>query len=368
MAHSFQNIPAKPCFGANRESIEAGDYIQKKKARATYCNSNVCIKKNTGTYEKYNLLHAAQQLDTYNCYLPFNKYDLNRNLFTELDTSSLCVLRDTSNNACATRIDPSLNIFDSYIIDPSGVLFGNSVCGLNNFVNLMKKNELPISYVATGNYTISSNSFFNTIISFKSNGTFTLTSGNPKFNILLVGGGGSGGESSYSNDSNKNYGGGGQGGQVITDTEKTFSIGTYNVVVGNSNNLSSFQNYTALQGASGEYPFGGGSGVSDGGNGYFIFGTGSKLSFTYSTNGTNGTFINWLNAYYGGGGAGGGDNGSGNPSTGGTGGGANGVLNTAGNNGTSNTGGGGGGAGINGSTGFSGGNGGSGVVILAFNV
>jgi hypothetical protein len=140
MAHSFQNIPAKPCFGANRESIEAGDYIQKKKARATYCNSNVCIKKNTGSYENYNLLHTAQQLDTYNCYLPFDKYNLNRNLFTELDTSGLCVLRDASNNACATRIDPSLNIFDSYIIDPSGVLFGNSVCGLNNFVNLMKKN------------------------------------------------------------------------------------------------------------------------------------------------------------------------------------------------------------------------------------
>ena len=141
MAHSFKNIPAKPCFGANREPMEAGDYIQKKKARVTYCNSNMCMKKNTGTYENYNLLHTAQQLDTYNCSLPFNKYDLNRNLFTELDTSGICVLRDASNNACATRIDPSLNIFDSYIIDPSGVLFGNSVCGLNNFVNLMVKNN-----------------------------------------------------------------------------------------------------------------------------------------------------------------------------------------------------------------------------------
>jgi hypothetical protein len=133
------------CFGANRESIEAGDYIQKKKARATYCNSNVCIKKNTGTYENYNLLHTAQQLDTYNCYLPFNKYNLNRNLFTELDTSGVCVLRDASNGACATRIDASLNIFDNYIIDPSGVLFGNSVCGINNFVDLMVDNKLPNS-------------------------------------------------------------------------------------------------------------------------------------------------------------------------------------------------------------------------------
>ena len=137
------------CFGANREPLGAGDYIQKKTARYTYCNSNVCIKKNTGTYENYNLLHTAQQLD--NCNLPFNKYNLNRNLFTELDTSGLCVLQDASSNTCATTIDPSLNIYDSYIIDPSGVLFGNSVCGINNFVNLMVNNQ-PIKYDVSGNY------------------------------------------------------------------------------------------------------------------------------------------------------------------------------------------------------------------------
>jgi len=358
------------CFGANRESIDAGDYIQKKKARATYCNSNVCIKKNTDTYENYNLLHTAQQLDTYNCYLPFNKYDLNRNLFTELDTSGVCVLRDASNGACATRIDASLNIFDNYIIDPSGVLFGNSVCGLNNYVNLMSK-ITTIKYDVSGNYEISSNNYFNTIITFKGNGSFTLIKGNPKINILVVGGGGSGGNSYYFHNNIgpqtfKRCGGGGAGGQVITDTEKTFSLGTYNVVVGNSNNLSSFQNYIALQGASGEI-INGGSGISSGGNGNY-YNASPDVTFGYSTNGINGTFINWLNAYYAGGGAGGGDNGSGNTSNGGAGGGANGVLNTNGNSGTQNTGGGGGGAGINNSTIFSGGNGGSGVVILAFNI
>ena len=31
MAHSFKNYPAKPAFGVNRESINAGEYILRKK-------------------------------------------------------------------------------------------------------------------------------------------------------------------------------------------------------------------------------------------------------------------------------------------------------------------------------------------------
>lgn len=383
MAQSFKN---NNCFGANRESIEAGDYIQKKKARATYCNSNVCIKKNTGTYENYSLLHTAQQLDTYNCYLPFNKYDLNRNLFTQLDTSGVCVLRHASNGECVSTINPLLDIYDNYIIDSSGALFGNTVCGLNNFVNLMVKIPEPlpldpIKFMLGGLYTISSNEYFNRIITFNGNGIFKIYSGNPKFNILVVGGGGSGGESniisdtSYDKDYNMStitytyYGGGGAGGQVISHTDKNLSKGLYTILIGNSiynNNSSSFENYIALPGANGTN----GRITSDanGNTSNILQDVPGTTTSQYSTNGTNGTYIDWLNAYYGGAGAGAGYNVSGNLSSGGIGGGANGVLNTNGIDGTPNTGGGGGGAGINGSTLYSGGNGGSGVVIIAFNV
>lgn len=410
MSQSFNNH----CFGANRESLDAGNYIQKKKARATYCNSNVCIKKNTDTYENYNLLHTAQQLD--NCNLPFNKYNLNRNLFTELDTSGLCVLQDASSNTCATTIDPSLNIYDSYIIDPSGVLFGNSVCGINNFVNLMDPIN-NISYDVSGNYIISSNSDYNTIITFTGNGTFTLTSGSLNTDIVSVGGGGGGG----SGLSNGGAGGGGGGGEVINGSYFLNVIETMNITIGNGGNggltntaLSptntsgqNGQNTTILYpsftiisnaglgGVKSSSPNGGNGGLSgSNGNG----GLGSIAQSTPATiginggggggggylvlNGANGSmttangFLNIQN--YGAGGGGGAGDGA---VTGGAGGNiyaGNGgrCINPSNpsNNGSSAIanygGGGGGGTGGNGIVGTSGngGNGSSGLVILAFNV
>jgi hypothetical protein len=408
MSQSFKN---NNCFGANREPLEAGDYIQKKKARATYCNSNVCIKKNTGTYENYNLLRGAQQLDK--CSLPFDKYDLNRNLFTQLNTSGLCVLRDASNNSCATTIDPSLNIYDSYIIDPSGDLFGNSFCGINNFVNLMEPIN-NISYDVSGNYIISSNSDYNTIITFTGNGTFRLTSGSLNMDIVSVGGGGGGG----SGLSNGGAGGGGGGGEVINGSYFLNVIETMNITIGNGGNggltntaLSptntsggNGQNTTILHplftiisnaGLGGvKAPGNGGNGGNGGlsgsnGNG----GSGSTSPSTLPTiginggggggggylalNGANGStttatgFLNIQN--YGAGGGGGAGDGS---VTGGAGGniyagnGGIGVLKN-GSSAIANYGGGGGGGtagnGIVGTSG-NGGNGSSGLVILAFNV
>ena len=401
MAHSFQNIPAKPCFGDNREPLEAGDYIQKKKARATYCNSNVCIKKNTGTYENYNLLHKAQQLDK--CSLPFNKYNLNRNLFTELNTDGLCVLRDASNNACATTINPSLNIYDSYIIDPSGVLFGNSVCGINNFVNLMTKIQEPISYNVTGNYDISSNSNYNTIIIFKSNGTFTLNNGRLNIDTVTVGGGGGGGQGTLGSGP----GGGGGGGGGVIENSILFDAGSYIITVGaggpgvsnlvdppgqpgtNGGNSYITGNSTSIVangGYGGQANFNGGaSGTSgstggtynpglDGSDG-FLGGGGAGAGFVH--NGGNGsvniTTTNYGTTYGAGGGGGGGNGGGvpGNPgnSNAGKGGPSGAPLTPGGGNGVDNTGGGGGGGASGTNNSYIGsGNGGSGVVILSFNI
>ena len=113
---------AKPAFGTNKESMNAVDYIIKKKASATYCK---CI----------NNLNS----------LPFNTYNLNLNLFSKLDLSDVSVIQDTSGNICPTLIDYNQipNFYNKYVIDPSGQLFGNSECGINKFLSYLVYNPDP---------------------------------------------------------------------------------------------------------------------------------------------------------------------------------------------------------------------------------
>jgi hypothetical protein len=143
MAHSFNNFSAKPAFGANKEANNAGDYILRKKARATFCKSSTCPPKyNFNTQGDLNLLRTAKYLDTINCHLPFNKNNLNINLVTKLDLNEVCVIADASNNQCTTNIVYSKipDFYNYYIIDPNGSLFGNTQCGINNFLNYLVYN------------------------------------------------------------------------------------------------------------------------------------------------------------------------------------------------------------------------------------
>ena len=114
---------AKPSFGSNRESMQASDYIIVKKARATYCK---CI----GVNKKG---------------LPFNKLNLNLNLFSKMDLSNVCVIEDISGNVCPTYIDYNQipNFYTRYVIDPKGQLFGNTECGTNNFLRHLVYNPPP---------------------------------------------------------------------------------------------------------------------------------------------------------------------------------------------------------------------------------
>ena len=140
MAHSFNNYSAKPAFGSNKEANDAGDYILKKKARATFCKSSTCPPRyNFNTQGDLNLLRTAKYLDSVKCKLPFGKNNLNINLVTKLDLTDVCVIADASNNECSSSIvyDEIPNFYNYYIIDPSGNLFGNTQCGINNFLNYL---------------------------------------------------------------------------------------------------------------------------------------------------------------------------------------------------------------------------------------
>lgn len=143
MAHSFNNFSARAAFGTNKESNEAGDYILRKKARATFCKSSTCPPRyNFNTQGDLNLLRTAKYLDTINYNLPFNKNNLNVNLVTKLDLTGVCVIQDASGNVCPTNIiyDQIPYFYTRYVIDPNGKLFGNTQCGINNFLNYLVYN------------------------------------------------------------------------------------------------------------------------------------------------------------------------------------------------------------------------------------
>jgi len=136
MSRPFAKYPAKPTFAQIKEPLDASDYIANKKAKYTFCKSNICYP-NKNVYSESNYLIQKQANN-----LKFNYYGNNIdhtqlyiNLLTELDISSnIPVISDSSGNTYPAIIDPmSLVPYLTYNIDPSGVLFGESPCGLYNF-------------------------------------------------------------------------------------------------------------------------------------------------------------------------------------------------------------------------------------------
>jgi len=141
MAHSFKNFSAKAAFGVNKESNQAGDYILKKKANAIYCKS--CERYTLNSQGDLNLLRMVKNKKKE---LPFNKNNLNINLVTKLDLKNVCVIEDASGNVCSNNgivYSEIPNFYNEYIIDPSGHLFGNTSCGINNFLNYLVYNPPP---------------------------------------------------------------------------------------------------------------------------------------------------------------------------------------------------------------------------------
>ncbi len=147
MSRPFINISsANRAFGEFKEPKDAGDYIHNKKARATYCVANSCQPSIKVYSESDRLLfNKSNQLSLYPCANGINTANLNINLITSLDLSGISVVKDMSNNTVPAVIDPNSIPYLRYEIDPSGNLFGNTVCGINNFTKLLVPNVNNIS-------------------------------------------------------------------------------------------------------------------------------------------------------------------------------------------------------------------------------
>jgi hypothetical protein len=131
----------KSAFGLFSEPQTAGDYLYDKKAKTTFCLANKCIpSRKVNTESNLLLLNRANNLKYYPCKNFFNKANLNVNLITKLDLKDVAVIANFSGNAVPTTVTQSAIPFLDYNIDPSGVLFGNTICGVNNYVSFMVYN------------------------------------------------------------------------------------------------------------------------------------------------------------------------------------------------------------------------------------
>lgn len=131
---NFTPIPARPTFGSKQNIMFASDYINNKKIKTKFCNSNLCSK-NDQLNNSSNLLDFNKYFSYKNkLYKHYNTANLNINLFTELDLKNVNVVQQNNPLVTPTNINTSSTFYETYTIDASGVLFGNTNCGLNNFV------------------------------------------------------------------------------------------------------------------------------------------------------------------------------------------------------------------------------------------
>lgn len=140
----FPTYPAKPAFGANVAVQNAGDYILQKKAKRSFCNISLCKQlNNVKTQSDLLSLKKANYLSNKCVSQSFNKSNLNINLFTKIDLQDVKVIANSSTGQYPTRIDVVTQYppYITYTTDPCGTLFGNTICGVNNFQNFVVYNK-----------------------------------------------------------------------------------------------------------------------------------------------------------------------------------------------------------------------------------
>jgi hypothetical protein len=142
MSRPFTNYTAKPTFAQFKEPGDASDYITKKKIKYSFCSPNYCkSNKNIYSESNYLMLKRANKLAFYPNKYSLNKSQLYMNLLTQLDLNSeIAVISDLSGNTFPVNIDTTLIPYLKYNIDPSGNIFGNNVCGLDNWENYLIPN------------------------------------------------------------------------------------------------------------------------------------------------------------------------------------------------------------------------------------
>lgn len=153
---SFKTVkPAKSAFGTLKQVSYQSDYIINKKSKLNYCNDGTGVKCNKiinySNYNQFNLFNNGRYvnaLDTKKI-LPFNKTDLIAGLYSKMNLNNVCTVIngypcssietcDSCSNIVTVDANSSIPFYVTNTIDPIGELFGNSQCGINNFIDYME--------------------------------------------------------------------------------------------------------------------------------------------------------------------------------------------------------------------------------------
>lgn len=139
---NFTPIPAKATFGNSQPIQFANDVTVGKSIISQFCpfniktcNTNYKLK-NSGDLISFKKYYRYKN----KFYKSYNTSNLNINLYTKLDLRNVNVLQANYPIKTPTSIDPIVNFNENYTIDPEGELFGNSNCGINNFVKFQSPN------------------------------------------------------------------------------------------------------------------------------------------------------------------------------------------------------------------------------------
>ena len=158
MSSPFKSINVSSAFARANESKDAGSYISNKKIISSFCKPNICHP-NKNVYSESNLLALRKANSLF--FYPndsFDKTQLYSNLYTIMDLSyNFPIISDLSGgypvtiNPNTPIVNPSTIPFTNYIIDPNGYLFGQNLCGINNYRDYLKYNT-NCNNIGTKNY------------------------------------------------------------------------------------------------------------------------------------------------------------------------------------------------------------------------
>ena len=140
-------------FGTLKENLFQSDYISRKNAQITYCNSasycnNITVASSYDQVNSYNLGVYINNLSNCNI-IPVSSNNLVVGLYSKLNLNGICTvnvgpppLQPVTSNSCNStpvKIIPSSTTPFNYsnTIDPLGEEFGLTPCGVSNYTNYM---------------------------------------------------------------------------------------------------------------------------------------------------------------------------------------------------------------------------------------